>query len=114
MLLVSDIEAADEADLLKRIPGKLPADVLLVPHHGSKTSSTAAFLDTVNARAAVIPVGYRNRFGHPKAEVVERYLLRGIDPWRTDRDGAVRVQLNAQGAQLSGWRAAHRRYWSGR
>jgi competence protein ComEC len=114
MLLVSDIEAADEADLLKRSPEKLPADVLLVPHHGSKTSSTEAFLDAVNARAAVIPVGYRNRFGHPKAEVVERYLRRGVDPWRTDRDGAVRVQLNAQGAQLSGWRAAHRRYWSGR
>ncbi|HSG21772.1 MAG TPA: DNA internalization-related competence protein ComEC/Rec2, partial [Azonexus sp.] len=73
MLLTSDIEAPDEEALLARYPDDLAADVLLVPHHGSKTSSTAAFLSAVGAPTAIIPVGYRSRFGHPKAEVVARY-----------------------------------------
>jgi competence protein ComEC len=113
LLLTSDIEAADEAALLARYPGQLSADVLLVPHHGSRTSSTPAFLDAVAPGAAVIPVGYRNRFGHPKEDVVERYVRRGIALWRTDRDGAVDIRLAAGGLALSGWRAQYRRYWQG-
>lgn len=113
MLLTSDIEATDEAALLARYPGQLAADVLLVPHHGSRTSSTPAFLDAVAPGAAVIPVGYRNRFGHPKDEVLERYAARGIPLWRTDRDGAVEIGLATGGLALSGWRAQYRRYWQG-
>ncbi|WP_416336519.1 DNA internalization-related competence protein ComEC/Rec2 [Dechloromonas sp. A34] len=113
MLLTSDIEAADEAALLARYPGQLAADVLLVPHHGSRTSSTPAFLDAVAPASAVIPVGYRNRFGHPKSEVLERYAAREIPLWRTDRDGAVEIRLAVGGLALSGWRAQYRRYWQG-
>ncbi|MDP3537784.1 MAG: DNA internalization-related competence protein ComEC/Rec2 [Azonexus sp.] len=111
MLLTSDIEAPDEVAMLARYPGQLAADILLVPHHGSKTSSTPAFLQAVGAREAVIPVGYRNRFGHPKAEVVARYEASGMILWRTDRDGAVTVRLGADGMKLSAWRQVHRRYW---
>lgn len=114
MLLTSDIEAADEAALLARAPEKLAADVLLVPHHGSKTSSTAAFIAAVDAPDVVIPVGYRSRFGHPKGEVLARYAEAGSTLWRTDRDGAVQVVLKADGVQLTAWRDAHRRYWHGR
>lgn len=114
MLLTSDIEAADEAALLERYPGQLAADVLLVPHHGSRTSSTPPFLQAVAPAAAVIPVGYRNRFGHPKAEVLERYAAQEIPLWRTDRDGAVTVRLAAEGLALSGWRGEYRRYWQGK
>ncbi len=115
LLLTSDIEAPDEAVLLAREGAKLRSDILLVPHHGSRTSSSEAFLDAVGAKEAIVPVGYRNRFGHPKAEVMERYAARDVRIWRTDRDGAVQVQLAAEGApRLSGWRGEHARYWHGR
>jgi competence protein ComEC len=100
--------------LLQKNPDGLAADVLLVPHHGSKTSSTLAFLQAVGATQAIIPVGYRNRFGHPKAEVLARYEALDTKLWRTDRDGAVRVVLGGSGVAMSGWRHEHRRYWHGR
>ena len=65
------------------------ADILLAPHQGSKTSSTPEFLQAVNPRLVVFPVGYRNRFGHPHRQVVERYETLGSRMYRTDRDGAV-------------------------
>ena len=114
MLLTSDIEARDEAALLQRDPATLKADVLLVPHHGSRTSSTPEFIATVGAPDVMIPVGYRNRFGHPKADVVARYEATGTRLWRTDRDGALRVALGGQGVTLSAWRDERRRYWHGR
>lgn len=114
ILLTSDIEAADEAALLANQRQKLAADVLLVPHHGSKTSSTPAFLEAVGAAVALIPVGYRNRFGHPKAEVTARYEAAGMPLWRTDQEGALMVRLGAGGVEVAGWRKTHRRYWHGR
>lgn len=114
MLLTSDIEAADEAALLARYPDSLGADVALVPHHGSKTSSTPAFLKAVGAEQVIVPVGYRNRFGHPKPEVLGRYEERGARIWRTDRDGALRVVMGENGVSVSAWRQEHRRYWHGR
>ena len=111
MMLTSDIEAPDEAAMLQRYPGGLTADVLLMPHHGSKTSSTPLFLQAVGAPVAVIPVGYRSRFGHPKAEVLARYQAMGTAVWRTDLDGAVSVSLSDKGAAISGWRHERRRYW---
>jgi competence protein ComEC len=66
----------------------LRSSVLLVPHHGSKTSSTPAFIDAVAPRVAVVQAAYRSRFGHPAAEVVERYRQRGITLVRTDACGA--------------------------
>lgn len=114
ILLTSDIEAPDEVALLARYPDDLAADVMLVPHHGSKTSSTPAFLKAVGAGQVIIPVGYRNRFGHPKPEVVDRYAETGASIWRTDRDGALRLHLNGDGVSISAWRQEHRRYWHGR
>jgi competence protein ComEC len=110
VLLTSDIEARDEQALLARSPALLASDVLLVPHHGSATSSTPAFIAAVGAREVVIPVGYRNRFQHPRPEVVERYSASRV--WRSDRDGAVRISL-AGGISLSSYRTAYRRYWHG-
>ena len=113
LLLTSDIEAPDEASLLRQ-PADVAADVLLVPHHGSRTSSTPAFLAAVGARDAIVAAGYRNRFGHPKADVLERYAQRDIRLWRTDRDGAVQIRLNAAGIGITAWRQEARRYWHGR
>jgi competence protein ComEC len=115
-LLTADIEARSEAQLLASEGGRLRADVLLVPHHGSKTSSTPAFLDTVAPRIALLSAGHRNRFHHPNNVVMARYAARGIDVWRTDLDGALRVQLPAQGTgelTVRGQDGA-RRYWTDR
>lgn len=113
ILLTADIQAPEEAALLQRNPDVLAADVLQVAHHGSRTSSTQAFLEAVGASEAVIPVGYRNRFGHPTQEVLDRLAAQGMRVWRTDRDGAVDIHLGAAGVEISAWRQAHRRYWHG-
>jgi competence protein ComEC len=108
MLLTGDIEKPAEAELLQRDPAVLAADVLLVPHHGSRTSSTAEFLAAVGARAVVIPVGYRNRFGHPSAEVLDRLALK---PYRTDLDGAIALRMSKDELEIQGERQRRRRYW---
>ena len=111
LLLTSDIEARAETALLARSRERLAADVLLAPHHGSRTSSTPEFVAAVGAKDVIFPVGYRNRFGHPKAEVVARYA--GARQWRNDRDGAVGVQLGRGGINIEAERATRRRYWHG-
>ena len=108
ILLTSDIEAADEAALLGRSAAMLRNEVLVAPHHGSRTSSTPAFVAAVGAREVIFPVGYRNRFQHPRPDVVDRYA--GSRLWRSDRDGRVRVVLGPE-IRLSAWRQERRRYW---
>src|SRR5688572_1358734 len=108
MLLTGDIERAAEASLSVRSP---KSDVLLVPHHGSRTSSSAEFIAAVAPRWAVVPAGYRNRFGHPARDVLERYAAAGVRVLRTDRDGAVRVVLNAGSVGVEAERLRAPRYW---
>ena len=114
LLLTSDIEAEDEAQLLASQFRRLAADVVVVPHHGSKTSSTPAFVAAVAPRFALVSAGYRNRFGHPRPEVMARYAALGADILRTDRDGALSLALAGDGLRLSAWRQEARRYWHGR
>ncbi|HEY4013140.1 MAG TPA: DNA internalization-related competence protein ComEC/Rec2 [Polyangiaceae bacterium] len=90
MLFVGDAEREEETWMLAR-GAMLRADVLKVGHHGSRTSSSPAFLDAVSPLAAVISVGSRNRFGHPSAITLAGLAARGTRVWRTDRDGAVTV-----------------------
>src|SRR5262245_5449712 len=108
MLLTGDIERLAENELLDK---KVRADILLVPHHGSRTSSSPEFIDAVAPRWALIAAGYRNRFGHPNAEVLERYRAAGIVVMRTDLDGAIHVALNRAGPLVEGERARRARYW---
>lgn len=114
LLLTADIEAADEAALLARDAAALRADVLLVPHHGARGSSTPAFVAAVNARDVLFSAGYRNRFGHPRPEIVELYASTAARLWRTDHDGALRVTLAPVGGSVDAWRQVHPRYWYGR
>jgi len=111
MLLTGDLERAGESALLARAVGMLRADVLLVPHHGSRTSSSTELLAAVAPRWGVIAAGYGNRFGHPSDEVLERYRARGIELLRTDRVGAVSVRLGAAHLDVEGERAVRARYW---
>jgi len=111
-LLTGDIEAKTEAVLLRDWPDHLHVDVLLVPHHGSRTSSTVAFVRTVAPAIAVIGAGYRNRFGHPRPDVVARYMAIGARIVRTDLEGALTFTFAADVALLpASARAERGRYW---
>ena len=113
ILLTADIERLSEQQLLQRDSARLSADVLIVPHHGSTTSSSDAFVDQVHPQIAIVPVGYRNRFGHPAAVVLARYERLGARVFRTDRDGAVLVRLG-DAISIQAWRQERPRYWQGR
>ena len=89
------IEAAGERALLARTPAAmLAATVLKAPHHGSRTSSSSAFVAAVRPQVVVLSLGYRNRFGFPNPEVVERYVEARARVFRTDRSGAVSVNFS--------------------
>ncbi len=88
VLLTGDVEALAEADLVGR-GVDLSADVLKVPHHGSRTSTTEELLAEVRPRIALVSAGRRNRFGHPGREVIERLESSGARVFRTDRHGDV-------------------------
>jgi competence protein ComEC len=107
-LLAGDIEAPQEAALVQA--GLLPVDWLLVPHHGSKTSSTWPFLQALKPRVAVVQAGYRNRFGHPAAPVVGRYQDEGVALIETSRCGASLWQSQAPD-QVRCERPSRQRYW---
>jgi competence protein ComEC len=112
VLLPADIERRSEEALLANSPDRLPADMLLAPHHGSRTSSTPEFVRAVNPQIVVFPVGYRNRFRHPHRDVVQRYQDIGARIYRSDRDGAVTIAIRAEGAvSVTPYRALYRRYW---
>lgn len=109
-LLAGDIERAQERRLLQATDGHLRADLLLVPHHGSKTSSSDDFLDAVRPRIALVQAGYRNRYGHPAPAVMERYARRDIPVALTPACGAARWS-SAEPQRLRCEREAGRRYW---
>jgi len=108
-VLAGDIERLQEAAMAAR-PAPLAADLLLAPHHGSKTSSSAALLEAVRPRIALVQSGYRNRFGHPAAEVLARYRERGIVVIDSPHCGAARWSSAAPGA-MACEREKARRYW---
>ncbi|WP_374673837.1 DNA internalization-related competence protein ComEC/Rec2 [Ideonella sp.] len=109
VLLTGDIEAAQEQWLAgpANAAHDLRADVLIVPHHGSRTSSTDALLAAVRPRVAVLQAGYRNRYGHPHPTVLARYAALGIPVVRTDQCGAW--MWSDDGARCT--REVRRRYW---
>ena len=109
ILLTGDIELRAEARLGER-RADVRSDVLLVPHHGSRTSSGAAFIAAVAPRLAIVSAGYRNRFGHPTADVLARYAQSGVELLRTDRDGAIVLRLGPQGV-AEAERRVNPRYW---
>jgi len=112
LLIPADIEARSERELVAAYGADLQADVLVVPHHGSRTSSTPAFVAAVSPQLAIVTAGYRNRFGHPKAEVLARYDGAGARVQRTDLDGALLINVDAGSPPAAeAWRDRYRRYW---
>jgi competence protein ComEC len=96
-LITGDLEARGEAQLIAlETNEELRSDVLVVGHHGSRTSSTAEFLDVVSPNVAIIPVGLDNQYGHPHDEVVQRLRFRSVRIYRTDLDGTIQVTSDGE------------------
>ncbi len=114
VLLTGDIEHAAEQRATERYGMQLKSDIMIVPHHGSNTSSTGNFIAAVQPKYAFIPAGYRNRFGFPTAKVVARYGAIGTELLSTAESGAVEVKLKAgKGVDVEphSYRRSHRRYY---
>ncbi|MDM0046155.1 DNA internalization-related competence protein ComEC/Rec2 [Variovorax dokdonensis] len=111
-LLTGDIESAQEAELLRRVgPQGLRADLLLAPHHGSRTSSSPPFVAAVDPSIVVFQAGYRNRFGHPAAAVRARYVHAGVQTLDSPGCGALHWRSLDPGAWTCE-RQARGRYWN--
>jgi competence protein ComEC len=115
VLLTGDIEAAQEAALVREAGARLASTVLWVPHHGSNTSSTADFIAAVAPRLAVVQAAHRSRFGHPAPAVLSRYAAAGVPVLTSAACGAWvwRVGPDGRGGPGDGvcTRERHRRYW---
>ncbi|MEB8431841.1 DNA internalization-related competence protein ComEC/Rec2 [Cocleimonas sp. KMM 6892] len=114
LLITGDIQQLAENNLLETVPQKLHADVMTVPHHGSKTSSSIAFIEAVSPDIALITAGYRSRFGHPKAEIEKRYQSRGVALMNTVDHGAMLISFPANEGEIktNSYRLTNRGFWS--
>lgn len=112
LLLTGDIEAEAESWLVSEYREKVKADVLIAPHHGSKSSSTVAFLQSVQPSKIFIPAGYRNQFGHPHKESLSRYKAINAQCLNTAGSGAISVNENDGLWIVSSQREAENRYWN--
>jgi competence protein ComEC len=113
ILLTGDIEAVAEQQLVQDSRDHLSADVLVVPHHGSRTSSSPEFVEAVHPGYALFPTGYRNRYRFPRKAVTDRYRKAGAVLLETAAHGAITVRLASDGRlpQVEAYRCAERRYW---
>ena len=114
LLLTGDIEKQAEKQLVTNYPD-LQSDVIIVPHHGSKTSSSKSFLEATNAKLALLPVGYRNRFGHPNPGVLARYKNKDIEVLDTVENGALELAFPASSEReivVKAWRKEHSGFWN--
>jgi competence protein ComEC len=111
VLITGDIEKQVEAHLLIQ-PIDLSADIFLVPHQGSKTSSTTAFIDAVQPRLALIAAGYKNHYGHPHHRVTERYLQRGIELMSTIDSGTIVIELDGATWKSRDYRKENGYFWN--
>ncbi|MEZ5484272.1 MAG: MBL fold metallo-hydrolase [Lysobacteraceae bacterium] len=114
LLLPGDIDALIELRLLREHPDLAGVDVLLMPHHGSGSSSSAAFVDALRPQLALASAGHRNRFGHPRADVVQRYVEAGSRVHGTAGEGAISLRLGAgtEMPELLAEREQQRHFWS--
>ncbi|AXQ29741.1 DNA internalization-related competence protein ComEC/Rec2 [Solimonas sp. K1W22B-7] len=111
-LLTGDIERPAEQALLERHGPRLRADLLLSPHHGSHSSSTAPFVDAVQPRLVIHPAAWRSSFGHPRPQVVARYETAGARQLVTGVEGTVRLTLPATALQPELWRRQAGHWWN--
>lgn len=112
LLLTGDISSAKEPQVAAALGQGMPP-LMVVPHHGSKTSSSADFITAVGPPMALVSAGWRNRFGHPKPEVLARYAAAHVPVFNTAVQGAILLDfpVDAPARRAPGWRFRQRRYW---
>lgn len=111
VLLTGDIEKKAELELVNRYHEKLASELLLVPHHGSKTSSTKAFISAVSPKYAFIPAGYKNRFGFPKQDIMARYNVFNVKTFVSYETGELSAKFLRTGLKINEFRNENRRFW---
>lgn len=111
VLLTGDIELEAERELVASYGEGLHSDILVAPHHGSKTSSSERFVDAVAPRWVVLPLGYRNRYGFPHRSVSERYRGHGITMLDSSESGAISFLLGDGELVAKEYRREVQRYW---
>ncbi|MCZ6802730.1 MAG: DNA internalization-related competence protein ComEC/Rec2 [Proteobacteria bacterium] len=111
VLLTGDIERQAEKSLLKNARELIKSDILLVPHHGSRTSSTKMFISAVAPKYAFTATGYRNRFGFPKQDIISRYETHGIETLVSYKTGEISAKFREGGLKIDEFRTNNRRFW---
>lgn len=112
VLLPGDIGQMTETGLMRHyVRDSLASNVLIVPHHGSRSSSSEGFVRQVDPDYAIFTVGYRSRFGHPHERAVNLYREQGSQLYRSDYDGAILLRFSRAGITADTWRALNRRFW---
>ena len=114
LLLPGDIEREAESLLVRRFATQLRADVIIVPHHGSRTSSTPDLIAAVQPRYALYAAGFRNRYGFPKQDIMQRYQQHGAINLDTGRNGALEFVIDETGVRHTAQRLSARRFWHSR
>lgn len=89
----------------------LLSEVLVVPHHGSRTSSTTAFINRISPQLVLFPAGFNNRYGFPKKDVVERYLSKGAQVLVTGSEGQISVLFRHDERRVSTYRGDLAPFW---
>jgi len=114
LLIAADIEKKVERRLIEHYGDYLNVDILVVPHHGSRTSSTENFISAVSPDYALVAAGYKNRFRHPRPAIVERYKNTGAKVINTADSGAISITVSLeQGiSNIKSWRFESRHYWN--
>ncbi|MEZ9139246.1 MULTISPECIES: DNA internalization-related competence protein ComEC/Rec2 [unclassified Shewanella] len=110
VLLTGDIEKSTEQYLVEH---KLlsPTDILLAPHHGSRTSSSEAFIDAVSPKQVIFTAGFANQYGFPKKDVVERYKTRGVETLISGNSGQITIDFNSSSYAIRQYRSDIAPFW---
>ena len=113
ILLTGDIEQTAERLLVEKHPQDLPAQILVVPHHGSKSSSSSTFLDRVAPKYAIFSTGYLNSYQHPHQLIVDRYLKRKVALFNTVFSGAITMTISPDSdiVDIHEYRKNNHKFW---
>ncbi len=111
ILLTGDIQKSVENCLLSTNIERLRSDIVVLPHHGSKTSSTYDFVQAIAAQYALVPAGFLSQYGHPHQDVLANYEAVNAQLYYTAHQGAIHVKITHEGVDINTYRNRYKRWW---